>query len=340
MTVKTSNALLAATFSLAAITPLWAQEASDAGANAVSDAAAAVADGAEKLGDAAKSMVDGAKSVAGDAAKAAGDAVKDAADMAKTGKDAADEMAKDAAEAVTDTADTAADAAEATMEKAEGAMKEATEATGDAADATMEKAEDAAKGAAAETEKADGEMAKEGAEANAADKTAEATPAETIEPQIGQYYEKERFDDWFIRCIKTEDGRDPCELFQLLKDAQGNPVSEFSLIPLRNGGKAVAGATLMAPLETDLIAGLGFQIDSAAAKGYPFNFCGPLGCVARLGFTEAELSALKRGNKASVSLMPYGGNPKEDRVSLDVSLIGFTAAYEALNGIVDELTQK
>ena len=106
------------------------------------------------------------------------------------------------------------------------------------------------------------------------------------------------------------------------------------MIPL-SGGEAAAGATIVAPLETDLVRGLGLKIDSAAARGYPFNFCAPVGCVSRMGFDANGLGALKRGNAATVSLLPFGANPEEP-VELPMSLTGFTAAFTELEGIVKE----
>lgn len=157
---------------------------------------------------------------------------------------------------------------------------------------------------------------------------AAAAPTDNADPQVGQYYAKSTDDDWTTRCLKAEQGKDPCELYQLLQDDEGNSVAEMTVIPLTNGDVA-AGATLVAPLETDLIQGLGFAVGNAEPNGYPFSFCAPVGCVSRLGFTEAEVTALKRGSTATVSLLPFGGD-RENPVRLTVSLSGFTAAFDAL----------
>jgi len=57
---------------------------------------------------------------------------------------------------------------------------------------------------------------------------ATATPPtqETAEP--GQTYLLTNFEQWEQRCVKAEDGSDPCQLYQLLKDKDGNSVAEFS----------------------------------------------------------------------------------------------------------------
>ena len=157
---------------------------------------------------------------------------------------------------------------------------------------------------------------------------AAAAPADNGEPQVGQYYAKSTNNDWTTRCLKADQGKDPCELYQLLQDDEGNSVAELTVIPLTNG-EVAAGATVVAPLETDLIQGLGFAVGTAEPNGYPFSFCAPVGCVSRLGFTEAEVTAMKRGSSATISLLPFGGD-RENPVRLTVSLSGFTAAFDAL----------
>lgn len=190
-----------------------------------------------------------------------------------------------------------------------------------AAEAETQAAETATEAAPAEAE---------AGAAPAADAPAEAgdTAASAGESQVGQYYAKSTNGDWTTRCIRAGQGKDPCELYQLMKDNEGNSVAEITLIPLKNG-EIAAGATLIAPLETDLIQGLGLGIDNAQARAYPFSFCAPVGCVARIGFTAGELSSLKRGNVAKVSLRPFGANTDEP-VQLQLSLAGFTAAFDEL----------
>ncbi len=177
------------------------------------------------------------------------------------------------------------------------------------------------------------------AEAAPAQETApEEAPADDAapaEPQTGQYYAKTTHGDWTIRCIKTDQDRDPCELYQLMQDGDGNAVAEMTLIPLQNN-EVAAGATLVAPLETDLIHGIGFGVDNAQARGYPFALCTPVGCVARMGFTKDELAGLKRGSNAKVTLLPFGGDPKTP-VQLGMSMTGFTAAFDALSAYAAEM---
>ncbi len=145
---------------------------------------------------------------------------------------------------------------------------------------------------------------------------------------IGSTYTKASFEQWEQRCVKTADGKDPCQLYQLLKDAQGTSVAEINMFSLPEGSKAAAGATVIAPLETLLTGGLRFAIDTAEPKIYPFTFCAQIGCVARIGFTPEELAAFKKGAKGVMTIVPAVA-PKET-VVLEVSLKGFTAGFDAV----------
>ena len=153
-------------------------------------------------------------------------------------------------------------------------------------------------------------------------------PVDGGEPKVGDTYTAARFDLWEQRCVKTPNNADPCQLYQLLKDASGNAVAEASLFPLPAGGEAAAGATFVTPLETLLTAQLGLTIDAAQPKRYPFSFCSEIGCVSRVGFTTAEVEAMKKGNQAVVTIVPVVA--PDQTVSIEVSLKGFTDGFAAV----------
>ena len=151
---------------------------------------------------------------------------------------------------------------------------------------------------------------------------------EPVGPQVGEPFVRDTFGDWALRCIKAPDGNpDPCNLYQLLSNTDGVAVAEFNIFPLPEGARAAAGATIVVPLETLLTQQLTIAVDGQNARRYPFTFCNRAGCVARLGFTEAEVTQFKRGGKATVRLVPAAA--PEEEVILDVSLSGFTAGFES-----------
>ena len=153
----------------------------------------------------------------------------------------------------------------------------------------------------------------------------EAAPADGI----GSTYTAGTFRQWEQRCVKTEDGSDPCQLYQLLKDGGANAVAEISMFGLPAGQQAVAGATIIAPLETLLTADLSMSVDGGKPRRYPFSWCSPIGCIARIGLTQAELDAFKKGNEATLTIVPVVA--PDQKVELKVSLSGFTAGYDAVN---------
>jgi invasion protein IalB len=145
----------------------------------------------------------------------------------------------------------------------------------------------------------------------------------------GSNYVAAKFDAWEQRCVKTEDGSDPCQLYQLLKDEQGNSVAEFSMFNLPKGGQAVAGATIIVPLETLLTENVVLAVDGSKPRVYPFTFCSTIGCIARVGFTAPEVEQFKKGAKAVLTIVPVVA--PNQKVNVQLSLKGFTAGYEAVS---------
>ena len=146
------------------------------------------------------------------------------------------------------------------------------------------------------------------------------------DPELGKPYTAETVGAFEMRCIKTEEENDPCQMYQLLDDGQGAPVAEFSLFRLPEGGKAVAGATIVVPLETSLPAHIRLAVDGGKARAYPYAFCNPVGCYARIGLVAEDVAAFKRGAKATITIVP--ALAPDQKVELSMSLDGFTASFD------------
>lgn len=153
-----------------------------------------------------------------------------------------------------------------------------------------------------------------------------AAPLTKETAQLGQIYVASKSDPWETRCTKTEEAKDPCQLFQLLLDDKGGAVAEVNLFGVLPGGKAAAGAAVVVPLETLLASGVVIQIEDKDPKVYPFAFCNSYGCVSRIGFTAEELDQLKAGKSATITIVPAAA--PENKVVLTMSLAGFTAGFE------------
>ncbi|MEM8577802.1 MAG: invasion associated locus B family protein [Pseudomonadota bacterium] len=148
---------------------------------------------------------------------------------------------------------------------------------------------------------------------------------------LGQPYTAETIGDWEMRCIRTELEEDPCQMYQLMDDGEGAPVAEFSLFRLPEGGRAVAGATVVVPLETALPNQLSIQVDGGSVRRYPYAFCAAVGCYARIGLTAEDVAAFRRGNVATMTIVPAAA--PDQKVELALSLTGFTASFEKVSVI-------
>ncbi len=226
-----------------------------------------------------------------------------------------------AQDAATD--DTAAAAATEQAAPDTGAADAATDA--DAADAPAEATTDATTDAApADTDAPADPQATEGGAFATGTQVAEQAPA---------VYIKEKFGDWSLRCFRNDEGDDPCQLYQLLREEGGNPVAEFSIFRIEGQAPAVAGATAIVPLVTLLTEELKMSVDGGTAKSYPYRVCTEAGCVAQMGLTEQDIAVFKKGAKAQMVLVP--AQAPDQKVTINISLSGFTAGYEAVGAFTE-----
>ncbi|SLN71627.1 invasion associated locus B family protein [Ruegeria meonggei] len=149
-------------------------------------------------------------------------------------------------------------------------------------------------------------------------------------PRVGEQYVVEEVGDWAITCLKTDTGNDPCLMRQALTGEEGQPIAEISISKLPEGVAAVAGASVIVPLEVLVQAQLALSIDGAPGKRYDYHHCNPVGCVAQLGFTEGDVAAMKAGSDATLSLVSVLA--PNQLLQIGISLSGFTGAFDKLNG--------
>lgn len=148
-------------------------------------------------------------------------------------------------------------------------------------------------------------------------------------PQPGQTYVKSVEGDWIHRCVKLQSGSDPCHLFQRVIFNNDSVIAEAQVVPLTDGGAAVAGITVTVPLGTALQAPLRFQIDEREAKLYPYAYCTAQGCVANVGLTALELRAMQKGSQGLLTIVSI--RDPQNPVQVPLSLNGFSAAYNAIS---------
>lgn len=198
--------------------------------------------------------------------------------------------------------------------------QEATTATSDAATAETTDT------ATPETPATEDTTASEGAADEGTTDTGLDMGQEVAAAEGDPTYVKETYGDWQLKCFRSEAEEDPCQMFQLLHEDAGNPIAEFSIFRLPPNSKAIAGATVVVPLGTLLTEQLKISVDGGKAKGYSYSFCSLVGCYARIGLTQDDIDAFKRGASANLTIIP--AQAPDQSVTIKASLSGFTAAFE------------
>ncbi len=153
---------------------------------------------------------------------------------------------------------------------------------------------------------------------------------EVVDPNApGTPYIRETHGDWELRCVRVPEGEsEPCKLYQLLTDEEGNGVAEINIFKLPEDQKFAAGALVITPLETLLTEQLTITVDGGPKKRYRFTWCAIDGCYARIGLSGADIASFKRGAGASVTIVPMVA--PDQQVTLGLSLTGFTKGYAAM----------
>lgn len=139
----------------------------------------------------------------------------------------------------------------------------------------------------------------------------------------------ETYGDWAVRCVSpaaTEGQAAParvCEMTQeLTQQGTGQRVLAMSLQSTDAGGRV----TVVAPFGLLLSAGLIMDVAEVPLMEAAFRTCLPAGCIVVSDLDQAGVDLLAGGDTTKVRLRSQNG---ED-LALDVSLTGFTAAWNRL----------
>ena len=153
-------------------------------------------------------------------------------------------------------------------------------------------------------------------------------PLEKIR-EPGEVYLAGNKGDWNVRCITGKPGEiDKCEIQQLLFLNENTPIADISIFKLPPGELAVAAANVMVPLETLLTKKFRFSFSKDFVKEFPYSFCNANGCLVRMGLLEEDVTAMKKGVVSQLSLTHI--SKPESSINLNLSLSGFTAAFDLL----------
>src|SRR5699024_2842996 len=131
--------------------------------------------------------------------------------------------------------------------------------------------------------------------------------------------------DWEVRCPKS-DASLPCEMTQLVQNPDNDqPIMRVVMgYPAETNGKPAM--ILLLPLGVRLDAGVKLAVDGHQVDHFPFQVCFEQGCQTAFQLEDSVLNRMKNGNKATVSVVDPSGDP----LTLDISLLGFTASNEQI----------
>lgn len=139
----------------------------------------------------------------------------------------------------------------------------------------------------------------------------------------------ETYRDWVVRCDPSQStfgSSAGCEMSQdLRQEGTGQRVIAIGIQVIDETSEGLM--TVVAPFGLRLSDGLRITKNETNLATTEFETCLPTGCIARLPLLPNILTAFQQGSSANVTMT---SNFDGDDVSISISLIGFTAAWERL----------
>jgi len=134
---------------------------------------------------------------------------------------------------------------------------------------------------------------------------------------------------WEVRCVK---GSDTCAMSQVGNTKGGEramlvSIQRVSGAKTDDGSPVAAIMTVQAPLGILLPYGVRIKIDSDKVIPLPLSRCIPAGCVSQAPMLDEAVANMKKGSNAVYGIF------LEKEVLVDISLSGFTKAYNSLTPI-------
>jgi invasion protein IalB len=141
------------------------------------------------------------------------------------------------------------------------------------------------------------------------------------DPEHGQV-----FKNWTMRCEKSPGASiQRCFIFQnLVLKESGQRLVHMAVGYLAANGQAAAVITM--PLGISLPPGADISVDGGTPEDIVIERCDANGCVGAVALSDQLVAALKRGREARISFH----DASRRRIAVPVSLLGFTAGFNAL----------
>lgn len=143
-------------------------------------------------------------------------------------------------------------------------------------------------------------------------------PLVTAPPAPVSPTEDPTFGDWRVLC---DDGT-PCRMVQAIVQ----PATSRLILQIKVFRTEEPVALLSFPLGILLSTGWQYEVDGKRGPVLPFEICNAEGCHVGLPIGPDLLAALKRGTKLRIRFL----DAARTEVTPEISLTGFTKAYEAL----------
>lgn len=154
-----------------------------------------------------------------------------------------------------------------------------------------------------------------------AQNTEQQEPNETVKATHGA---------WQVVCSTSQP--DVCVVRQFGELAEGNRVLEVRVrkldgVTTQDGQELPAVIRITTPLGSLLRNGLTVKVDASEAVTGAYEVCLPRGCIVEDPMSQEFLARFKAG---AVANMTFGVVQQEQEISVDISLQGFTAAFNSL----------
>jgi len=156
-----------------------------------------------------------------------------------------------------------------------------------------------------------------------------ATPLSAQEPVLGGEAEAAApaaTARWSGRCVSVDrqSGAECTMVERAFVGANRQVVGSVSLRFPPDGAAASLNVTV--PLGIFLGAGIGFNVDGAASQQLELQTCDRSGCYASGAVSPDTLAAMQNGQKLNILFQSMS----KQVVTLEMSLVGFTAIYQKL----------
>lgn len=140
---------------------------------------------------------------------------------------------------------------------------------------------------------------------------------------------KDTHGDWEIRCIE---GTETCAMSQIGSTSDGKKallvtIQRVAGAKTDDGAAIPAAMTVQAPLGILIPYGIRIKIDNDKVVPLPLSRCIPGGCVSQAPMLDEAVSKMKKGAKAVFGFF------LQNEVLVDISLKGFTKAYDSLKPV-------